>query len=130
MVFKIAGWVFSFEQVRTQLEKQGQQHQLLPDEFLATDLNYWLKERLSVGRRYRLSSSELAADHHIGSKAQRGSQVEGVSFYRFRELNADREVKKQVLKESGLNDEYLRCIQFFLHLNTHQWNSAHHLQGQ
>ncbi|KAG2367185.1 hypothetical protein BDR07DRAFT_1373011 [Suillus spraguei] len=44
MVFKIAGWVFSFEQVRAWLEKQGQQHQHLPDEFLATNVNYWFKE--------------------------------------------------------------------------------------
>ena len=45
MVFKIAGWVLSFEQVRNWLEKQGRKHEYLNDDYLGVELNHWFKER-------------------------------------------------------------------------------------
>jgi len=113
MVFKIAGWVFSFEQVRTWLEKQGQKHQHLPDEFLATDLNYWFKERdidylWAVGTDYPRGSLQPVIVLVRRRREDPKSTV--FRFYHVRELDADREVKKQVLEESGLNDEDLPWV--------------------
>ncbi|KAG1779335.1 hypothetical protein EV702DRAFT_96506 [Suillus placidus] len=113
MVFKIAGWVFSFEQVRAWLEKQGQQHQHLPDEFLATDLNYWFKERnidylWAVGTDYPRGSLQPVIVLVRRRREDPKSTV--FRFYCVRELDADREVKKQVLEESGLNDEDLPWV--------------------
>ncbi|KAG2039173.1 hypothetical protein BDR03DRAFT_952096, partial [Suillus americanus] len=93
MVFKIAGWVFSFEQVRTWLEKQGQQHQHLPDEFLATDLNYWFKERnidylWAVGTDYPRGSLQPVIALVRRRREDPKSTV--FRFYHVRELDADR----------------------------------------
>ncbi|KAG0699813.1 hypothetical protein DFH29DRAFT_31382 [Suillus ampliporus] len=113
MVFKIAGWVFSFEQVLTWLEKQGQKHQHLENDSLAIDLNYWFKER-NIDYLWA-----VCTDYPHGSmqpvivlvRRRREDPKSTVShYYRVRELDADREVKKQVLAESGLNDEDLPWV--------------------
>ncbi|KAG2120440.1 uncharacterized protein F5147DRAFT_646948 [Suillus discolor] len=99
MVLKIAGWVFSFEQARAWLKKQDHPYQHSPDEFLATELNFWFREK------NRLSPVIVLA------RRRREDPKSTVSrFYRVRELDADREVKKQVLEESGLNDEDLPWV--------------------
>jgi len=45
MVFKIAGWILFFEQVRTWLDRQGRKHDHLEDSNLMIDLNRWFEER-------------------------------------------------------------------------------------
>ncbi|KAG1863028.1 hypothetical protein F4604DRAFT_1718125 [Suillus subluteus] len=113
MVLKIAGWVFSFEQVRAWLKKQDNPYQHSPDEFLATELNFWFKERnidylWAVGTDYPRGSMQPVV---VLARRRREDPKSTVShFYRVRELDADREVKKHLLEESGLNDEDLPWV--------------------
>ncbi|KAG2130260.1 hypothetical protein DEU56DRAFT_815993 [Suillus clintonianus] len=113
MVLKIGGWAFSFEQVRTWLEKQGQQYQHLQDEYLSGDLNFWFKERnidymWAIPTDYPRGSCQPVIV--LARRQREDPKSTVVHFSRFMELDADRDVKKQVMEESGLNDEDLPWI--------------------
>ncbi|OJA21326.1 hypothetical protein AZE42_13208 [Rhizopogon vesiculosus] len=112
MVFKIAGWVLRFEQVRTWLGKQGRKHDHLENDDLMIDLNRWFEER---GIDYLWA---VCTDYPRGvqsvivlARRQREDHKSTVSHcYRVRETDTDRDVKKQVLEESGLADEDLPWV--------------------
>jgi hypothetical protein len=114
MVFKIAGWVLSFEQVRTWLEKQGHKHHHLPDDSLMTELNDWFEERnmdqflWAVCTDYPRGSMKAVM---VLVRRHREDPKSTVSYYyRVRETDTDPQVKKQVLEESGLADEDLPWV--------------------
>lgn len=114
MVFKIAGWVLSFEQVRIWLEKQGHDHKELEDEFLMVELNHWFEKRgidqylWAVCTDYPRGSKQPVI---VLARRRREDPKSMVSYYyRVRETDTDRQVKKQVLEESGLVDENLPWV--------------------
>jgi hypothetical protein len=111
MVFKIAGYVLSFQQVRTWLDKQGRKHDHLENDDLMIDLNHWFEEReitylWAVCTDYPLGKAVI-----VLARRQREDHKSTVSYcYRVRETDTDRDVKKQVLEESGLADEDLPWV--------------------
>ncbi|KAG1863047.1 hypothetical protein F4604DRAFT_1657379 [Suillus subluteus] len=113
MVFKVAGWIISFEQARTWFDRQGYKNDHFGDELVGITLNRWFKERHI---EYLWA---IVTDYPRGSlqpvivlvRRHREDPKSTVSYYyRVRELDADREVKKQVMEETGLNDEDLPWV--------------------
>jgi hypothetical protein len=113
MVFKVAGWIISFEQVRTWFDRQGFKHDHFGDEFVGVTLNDWFKER-NIDYLWAIVTDlprGSAQPVIVLVRRRREDPKSTVSYYyRVRELDADREVKKQVMEETGLNDEDLPWV--------------------
>jgi hypothetical protein len=106
MVFKIAGWVLSFEQVRTWLKKPGQKYEHSQDEFLAIDLNHWFKERDIDNYQWATCTDYPRGSEHAVIMLVRRRYYNTIMSGR----RADRDLKKQVLEESGLSDKDLPWV--------------------
>ncbi|OJA20188.1 hypothetical protein AZE42_04613 [Rhizopogon vesiculosus] len=112
MVFKIAGYVLSFDQVRTWLEKQGREHGHLEDVDMMTYLNRWFEEK-KIYQYFRAICTDYPLGEAVIVLARRLKEdpKSTVSYcYRVRETQIDRDLKKQVLEESGLADEVLPWV--------------------
>ncbi|GBE82893.1 hypothetical protein SCP_0412800 [Sparassis crispa] len=113
MVLRIAGWVFTHDQVRKWLERGGREYKTLEYYELTGALKEWFEERQI---RYM---APIPTDYPHGSKQPiillttrfHEDPASTVAHYtRFRERDVDRKVKRQVLEETGLKDDDLRWV--------------------
>ncbi|KAG1795410.1 uncharacterized protein HD556DRAFT_1365284 [Suillus plorans] len=113
MVFKIAGWIISFEQARTWFDGQEYKHDHFGDDFVGIALNRWFEER-DIDYLWAVVTDYPRGSRHaviVLVRRRREDPKSTVShYYRVRELDADREVKKQVMEETGLSDEDLPWV--------------------
>ncbi|GBE82898.1 hypothetical protein SCP_0412850 [Sparassis crispa] len=113
MVLRIGGWMFTYDQVRTWLERGGRKYEILEYYELSGALKEWFEERQI---RYM---APIPTDYPRGSKqpvillttryyVDPAATV--MHYTRFVERAVDRKVKRQVLEETGFKDDDLRWV--------------------